>query len=140
MLAIKNIDISQGDRERALKASVRILDEAALDYYSELSKHFGSSAKYQFLADMLPGTEIPDLIDPVPALKGKMGKTVFYSFVIEPEKLLKMAYVAHRAKTTEESMQTYQRMARRSRLNAIAKYIHAKGPFPDQHCAEHQHG
>ncbi len=131
ILALKNIDISENDLERAYKANIRVIDESMVEYYLQLSKHFGRSSKYQFLADMFPGRDIPDLIEPVPAIKGKMGNTDFYSFVMEPEKLLKIAYIAHRAKTNEEDIDAYQRMAKRSRLNEIAEYIHNKqGIFP----------
>lgn len=130
ILATKNIDVNENDFERAEQAEVKILDD--IQYYSDLSTHFGHSSKYQFLADMLPpGAKIPDLIEPVAAIKGRMGKEVFYSFVMEPEKLLKIAYIAHRGKTNEEDIDTYQRMAKKSRLNKIAQYIHdKKGIFP----------
>lgn len=129
ILATKNIDISENDRERAKQARIRILDD--ITYYSELSNHFGKSSKYQFLADMFPGRDIPELIEPIPAVKGTMGDRVFYSFVMEPAKLLKMAYIAHRGKSNEETMKTYQRIAKKSRLKKIAEYIHEKeGIFP----------
>lgn len=131
ILTLKNIDINENDQERAKKSNVYILDENNVDYYCELSKHFGRSAKYQFLGDMFPGREIPDLIEPLPAIKGTMAKETFYSFVIEPEKLLKIGYIAHRAKSNEESITTYQRMAKKSRLKRIAAYIKNKnGIFP----------
>jgi len=129
ILATKNIDISSNDRERAKQARIRIIDD--INYYSQLSNHFGKSSKYQFLADMLPGIDIPDLIEPIPAIKGTMGGRVFYSFVMEPAKLFKIAYIAHRGKSNEETMITYQRMAKKSRLKKIAGYIHEKeGIFP----------
>ena len=60
-----------------------------------------------------------------------MGDKEFYSFVIEPEKLLKLAYIAHRGKRNIESLESYQRMAKKKRLNKIAEYIHEKkGIFP----------
>lgn len=131
ILTLKNIDMSEKDLERAEKANIKVLDGIQVEYYSQLSKHFGRSSKYQFLADVLPGMVIPDLIDPVHAIKGKMGNTTFYSFLMEPEKLLKIAYIAHRGKTTDESMDTYQRMAIKPRLKKIAGYIHdKKGIFP----------
>jgi len=131
IIATKNIDVNTNDLERASKAKIRILTYSDVEYYSSLTTHFGRASKYQFLADMLPGIDIPDLIDPVPAIKGMMGKEVFYSFVIEPEKLLKIAFIAHRAKTNEESLNTYQRMAKKSRLKKISEYIHEKnGIFP----------
>lgn len=129
IIATRNIDVSENDYERAKQANIRIIDD--IDYYYDLSNHFGKASKYQFLADMFSGIDIPDLIEPVSAIKGNMGKKVFYSFVIEPEKLLKIAYIAHRAKTNEEDKETYQRMAKKSRLNKLAEYIHNKeGIFP----------
>jgi DGQHR domain-containing protein len=131
IIATKNIDIGKNDIERANKARMKILTYSDIEYYTALTTHFGKSSKYQFLADMFPGIDIPDLIEPLPAIKGNMGKEVFYSFVIEPEKLLKIAYIAHRAKTNEESIHTYQRMAKKSRLKKISEYIHEKnGIFP----------
>lgn len=129
ILATRNIDISENDRERAEQARVRIIDD--IDYYSELSKHLGTAARYQFLADMFPGGEIPNLMEPVNAMRGCMGGLTFYSFVIEPEELLKISYISHRAKTGEESMKTYQRMAKKSRLKRMADYIRLEnGIFP----------
>jgi DGQHR domain-containing protein len=131
IIATKNIDISDNDLERAKNAGIKILNESKIEYYFELTNHFGNSSKYQFLADMFPGIDIPDLIEPVGAIKGKMGNVDFYSFVMEPEKLLKIAYIAHRANSDEESIKTYQRMAKKSRLKKIAEYIHEKnGIFP----------
>lgn len=131
IIALKNIDISENDKERANSANVKVMDELMIDYYSDLSKHFGRSSKYQFLADVFPGRDIPDLIEPIPAIKGAMGKTDFYSFVIEPEKLLKIAYIAHRGKSNEDALKTYQRMAKKKRLEKIADYIQKKeGIFP----------
>jgi DGQHR domain-containing protein len=121
--------VSDNDRERAKQARVRIIDD--IEYYSELSRHLGKAARYQFLADMFPGMEIPELIEPVNAMMGNMGGSTFYSFVIEPQELLKIAYISHRAKTGEESMKTYQRMVKKSRLKRIAEYIHCQnGIFP----------
>ncbi|MCD4808248.1 MAG: DGQHR domain-containing protein [Methanococcoides sp.] len=131
IVATKNIDVSDNDLERAKNAKIKILNESQIEYYSELTNHFGNASKYQFLADMFPGIDIPDLIEPISAIKGKMGKADFYSFVMEPEKLLKIAYIAHRAKSDDESIKTYQRMAKKSRLKKIAEYIHEKnGIFP----------
>ncbi len=131
LLVLKNIDLNDNDYIRAKKANVMIVDDAMIHYYADLAKHLGPASRYQFLADLYPGMVIPEMIEPVPAIRGKLGGEVFYSFVIEPEKLLKIAYISHRGKTNEESMKTYQRMAKKQRLNAIAKYItEKKGIFP----------
>ncbi len=131
ILALKNIDIRNPDLKRAESANIKVMPYEDIEYYNNLTAHFGPASKYQFLADILPGIDIPGLLDPIPAIKGKMGSTSFYSFIIEPEKLLKISYLAHRAKTTEESMDTYQRMAKKTRLKTIAEYITEKdGIFP----------
>jgi DNA sulfur modification protein DndB len=131
ILATKNIDLNDNDKQRAEKANIFIIDDPLLEYYNEFSKHFGHSAKYQFLSDFLLKREIPNLINSIPAIKGTMGEKEFYSFVIEPEKLLKLAYISHRGKRNIESLDSYQRMAKKKRLNKIAEYIHEKkGIFP----------
>lgn len=131
ILALKNIDFSEADKVRADAAGVIVLNQNLLEYYDEFSRHFGHAAKYQFLSDLLPDRKIPHLFEPIPALKGSMGNTSFYSFVIEPEKLLKFAYIAHRSKTGTGSLESYQRMAQKSRLNEIKRYIHDdNGIFP----------
>ena len=131
LLVLKNIDLNDNDYARAKKANIVVIDDTMIQYYSELAKHLGPASRYQFLADLYPGMEIPEMIEPIPAIRGKFGGVTFYSFVIEPEKLLKIAYISHRGKTNEESMKTYQRMVKRKRLNVIANYITEKrGIFP----------
>lgn len=131
LLVLKNIDLNENDYTRAEKANIMVVDDSLIQYYAELSKHFGHASRYQFFADLYPGMVIPEMIEAVPAIKGKMGGVVFYSFVIEPEKLLKIAYISHRGKSNEESIKTYQRMANKKRLSKIAEYIsEKKGMFP----------
>jgi len=131
LLVLRNIDLNDNDYVRAKKANVMVIDYTMIKYYSELAKHLGPASRYQFLADLYPGMVIPEMIEPIPAIRGKLGREVFYSFMIEPEKLLKIAYISHRGKTNEDSIKTYQRMVKKQRLNAIAKYIREKqGMFP----------
>lgn len=131
ILALKNIDITDPDLQRAKKANIHVLDGKDIDYYNQFTSHFGPCSKYQFLADVLPGKGVPGLFDPIPAIKGSMGGKEFYSFVIEPEKLMQISYIAHRLKTNEETVYTYQRLARKRRLKKIAEYItNQKGIFP----------
>ncbi|NMC60731.1 MAG: DGQHR domain-containing protein, partial [Candidatus Methanofastidiosa archaeon] len=131
ILALENIELNENDAERARLASIKVLDNKQIDYYEALSDHFGPSAKYQFLADLLPGIEIPSLIEPIPAIRGTMGKYTFYSFLMEHEKLLKISYIAHRANKDLDSLHTYQRMAKKQRLKKIDDYIQNQdGIFP----------
>ena len=63
----------------------------------------------------------------VPALRGRFGSRTFYQFAIEPDRLLKLAYVSHRAKIDRESLGTYQRLLRKKRLKDISEYINETG-------------
>ncbi len=131
LLVLKNIDLNDNDYTRAEKANIMVVDDNLIQYYADLSRHFGHASRYQFFSDLYPNMVIPEMIEAVPAIKGKMGGVTFYSFVIEPEILLKIAYISHRAKSNEKSVKTYQRMANKKRLNTIAKYIsEKKGIFP----------
>lgn len=103
-----------------------LLDVADLDYYETLVHHLGPAARYQFLAELVPGRTIPGLEIRVPALQSKMGAHTCYTFSLAPEYLLKIAYVSHRT-PRDSDVATYQRMLARSRLKSIANYIRS-GP------------
>ncbi len=126
----RNIALSENDRKRALEAQVVLFNNEDLSYYEELISHLGPAAKFQFLADLLPGKHVPGLQLRVPAIKTKMGPFNCYSFSVSPEYLLKIAYVSHRSKGKASDVNTYQRMIRKSRLKAIGEYINQDGIFP----------
>lgn len=125
-----NIILSDNDKARAKDASVVIFDEKDLTYYESLVSHLGPAAKYQFLADMIPGKTVPGLTIRLPAVKSKMGGTSCYTFSISPEYLLKISYVSHRSKGKASDVNTYQRMISKSRLSRIKQYISNEGIFP----------
>jgi DGQHR domain-containing protein len=125
-----NATLSDNDRERAAQQQIALFDQDDLSYYETLTHHLGPAARYQFLSDLLPGKQIPGLTIRVPAVRTKMGGYYCYSFAISPEKLLKVAYVSHRAKGKASDLNTYQRMISRSRLRGIAEYISDDGIFP----------
>lgn len=90
------------------------------------------SARYQLLGNLFSGQEIPDIDNAIPAIEGKMGGHTYYSFSIEPEKLLKIGYVLHRNKANEDMMPTYQRIIKKARLKEIHNFIdEEKGFFPN---------
>ena len=125
-----NIVLSENDRLRAKEANVVLLDEHDLYYYETLVSHIGPAARYQFLAELLPGKTVPNLEIRVPAIRAKMGGANCYTFSISPEYLLKIAYVSHRAKGKASDVSTYQRMLSRGRLSKIRQYIDDDGIFP----------
>ncbi|SNS73324.1 DNA sulfur modification protein DndB [Ekhidna lutea] len=108
-------------------------DEEAIQYYDEMFKQIGLAARYQLLGSLFAGQDIPELDNEIPAIRGKMGKHTYYSFSIEPEKLLKIGYVLHRNKANRHMMPTYQRIIKKSRLKAIHEFIDgdSKGYFPN---------
>lgn len=118
-----NARLSANDRERAREQNITLLDGDDLAYYESLTNHLGRAARYQFLADLVPGKRIPGLSIRVPALKAKMGGYVCYTFAAPPDYLLKIAYVSHRARGHTSDVSTYQRMVSKSRLRSIARYI-----------------
>lgn len=130
VMFLQNADLSENDRARANEARVVLLDDDDLTYYEGLVGHLGAAAKYQFLADCLPGKSVEGLQIHVPAVKAKMGGHNCYTFSISPDYLLKISYVSHRAKGKASDVNTYQRMLTKSRLNKIRDYINDDGIFP----------
>jgi len=79
---------------------------------------------------MFGGQKIDSLTRKVLATRGKMGGETFYTFLIPPDELLKIAYVGHKASCDIENLETYQCMLRPRRLKNIAEYINNGGKFP----------
>jgi DNA sulfur modification protein DndB len=125
-----NISLSENDRARAREANVLVFDEHDLTYYENLTSHIGPAAKYQLLAEMLPGKTVPGLAIRIPAIKTRMGGFNCYTFSISPEYLLKISYVSHRSKGKASDVSTYQRMLNKTRLKSIRRYIEDDGIFP----------
>lgn len=125
-----NIILSDNDKSRAREANIVLFDEQDLAYYEALVAHLGAAARFQFLADMLPGKTIPGLEMRLPAIRAKMGGYTCYTFAVSPEYLLKISYVSHRAKGKASDVNTYQRMIQKSRLRMIRHYIDDNGVFP----------
>ncbi len=125
-----NILLNENDRTRAKDQNIIVFDEHDLDYYEKLVTHLGPAARYQFLADMLPGKTVPGLELRLPAIKTKMGGFNCYTFSITPDYLLKISYVSHRSKGRRSDVSTYQRMLSKGRLNKIREYITDSGIFP----------
>ncbi len=122
---------SKPDRSKAASENIHVMTERELDYFSQLAEHLGRATKYQFLAEYLGGQKIPEMRDQkVPAIKGKLGGKVFYSFVSTAEQLLKICFVNHRTLADPLALPTYQRMVKRARLRSIGDYLKSGGFFP----------
>jgi len=106
-------------------------DDSVVEYYSELAKHLGSSSRYQLLGNLFANQEVKNMDDRVPAIQGKMGGHTYYSFSIEPQKLLKIGYVLHRSEANKNMMPTYQRIIKKKRLQEVREFINEGGYFPN---------
>ena len=131
VFATKNYEISEPDKNRMKALEICHFDEYGIKYFAELAKHLGSCARYQLLGTLFAGQKIGKMDNRIPAIEGQMGGYTYYSFSIEPEKLLKLAYVLHRNEANSDMMPTYQRIIKKPRLKEIRKFIDNKGFFPN---------
>ncbi len=132
VLATENIILSDSDLDYAKENNIACINENDLEYYLTLQENIKDSAKYQFLSDIFEEREIPGLSIKIPAIRGTMGGDTFYSFVIEPSKLLPIAYISHRARNNRNDDTTYQRIIKKKRLQQIRDYVeNEKGLFPN---------
>ncbi len=132
ILATENYSISEGDISRLTGIGGLHFDDEAINYYADMYKQLGLASKYQLLGSLFGGQEIPELNNKIPAIRGKMGGHTYFSFSIEPEKLLKIGYVLHRNKANINMMPTYQRIIKKSRLKSVHEFVDTKkGYFPN---------
>lgn len=131
ILATNNFGISSQTAERIDAAGLVHMDEDEIDYYIELADHLGRASRYQLLGSLFAGTKIPNLDPTVVAIEARMGGHKYYSFSIEPERLLKMAFILHRNKANTNLMPTYQRLIKKTRLKSVAAFVDGGGYFPN---------
>lgn len=131
LLATNNYGLTDNTADRIKVADVVHMDEDTVDYYLDLANYLGKAARFQMLGWLCGGERIPGLNTDVPAIEGKMGGHRYYSFMIEPERLLKLAYVLHRHKANSSLMPTYQRLIKKGRLKKVAEFVDNGGFFPN---------
>lgn len=129
--AAHNYIMSPKDIERMQEWDIVFFSDSTIQYYCELVKHLGTCARYQLLGNLLQNTEIKNMQNRIPAIKGKMGGYDYYEFSIEPEKLLKIGYVLHRSEANKNMMPTYQRIIKKKRLKEVQSFINDGGYFPN---------
>lgn len=129
--ATHNYIMSKADLEKLSEWGIIHFSDATIDYYTELAKHLGSCAKYQLLGNLFANQEIRNMDEVIPAIQGKMGGHTYYSFSIEPERLLKIGYILHRNEANKSMMPTYQRLIKKKRLIEVQTFIKHDGYFPN---------
>ncbi len=120
------------DRTRLKEESIHHFTQDDFEYYGDITDHLGSAAKFQFYGKLFEGQKVPELLNRVPAIKGKMSSgDTCYSFSVSPDFLLKIGFILHRTESNRETSQAYQRLVKKPRLKDIAKYIDQGGYFPN---------
>lgn len=131
IFATQNYIVGGMDKKRLAEFDIEHFDEEAIDYYIELAQHLGPISKYQLLGKIFANTKIENMVETVPAIQGVMGGHTYYSFSIEPERLLKIGYVLHRSDANRTMMPTYQRVIKKSRLDSVRDFVDKGGYFPN---------
>lgn len=127
-----NYIVGSADQELMGQLHIPYFNEKSIEYYESLGKTLGRASRYQLLGNLFAGKEIKGMDTSVAAIRGKMGGLEYYSFVIEPAKLLKLAYVLHRnSAQPDELLPTYQRVIKRPRLKEVTKFVNEGGYFPN---------
>lgn len=129
--AVHNYIMSPKDIQRMEEWGIIFFCDSTIDYYCELVRHLGTCARFQLLGNLLANTEIKNMQNKIPAIKGRMGGHEYYEFSIEPEKLLKIGYVLHRSEANKNMMPTYQRIIKKKRLKEVQNFINNGGYFPN---------
>ena len=129
--ATQNFIVSPADQAKMKEWDIIHFSDSVINYYYELVKHLGSCARYQLLGNLFANQEIRNMDDKIPAIQGEMGGHKYYSFSIEPERLLKIGYVLHRNEANKNMMLTYQRLIKKKRLSEVRKFINEGGYFPN---------
>lgn len=126
-----NIIWSEPDVDRAADGGIIIITENELQYFEAFIKHMGPAGKYQILGEFLSGQKVPGLGDiKIPAIRGTIAGESFYSFVVTPRNLLKIAFINHQALNHPDGKPAYQRMLTAPRIRDIGKFIENGGYFP----------
>lgn len=129
--ATHNYILSNADQAKLREWDIIHFSDAVINYYFELVKHLGTCARYQLLGNLFANQEIRNMEDKIPAIQGEMGGHKYYSFSIEPMRLLKIGYVLHRNEANKNMMPTYQRLIKKKRLQEVQKFINTGGYFPN---------
>jgi len=129
-IAVRNVELRQVDRDRAADAGIPLITDADLEYFNKLTAILKSAARYQFLGRYLKGEKVEGLRNRISATRGRVGKTTFYSFLLSPHDLLRISYISHMGKGSNEDLETYQRMVKPTRLKSIGAYLDKGGTFP----------
>lgn len=134
IFATRNYAVGEQDKKRMESFKIQYFDDNTILYYEKLTSYIGTAARYQLLGSLFRGQKIADMDCRVPAIRGSMGSLTYYTFLIEPERLLKLGYVLHRTNANndyDDLMPSYQRLIKKDRLNKVREFVNNGGFFPN---------
>jgi len=131
IFATNNYIVSQPDQLRLEENHILYFSQDDIQYYENLVNLLGPVARYQLFGRIFKGQTILGLNYTTPAIQGNLAGFKTYSFSVEPEVLLKIAFVLHRTDSSMYAFESYQRMVQKSRIREIEKYINEEGFFPN---------
>lgn len=131
ILATNEYSVSENASERIARAEITHFNEADIEYYLSLAQHLGKAARFQLLGRLFAKQKIENLDTRVAAIQGRMGGLRYYTFMIEPARLMKIAYILHRDKSNRGMMPTYQRLIKKNRLQKVTEFVDDGGFFPN---------
>ncbi len=131
IIAIKGFELSPEQEKIVNDNNFTVLTEVDVKYFNELYTNLKSAAYFQFCGKLFEGMTIPKIETKIPAIRGRMGGHRYYAFSIDPQILLRLSFVLHKTKAHEESMPTYQRLVKKSRLISITDFLNNHGFFPN---------
>ncbi|MHC4662050.1 MAG: DGQHR domain-containing protein [Planctomycetota bacterium] len=133
IIATRNIIVDDED-EKLIDKERHIVhwDEYDIMALHELTKLAGEGSKYQLYNRLFYGQKVKNFEIKIPAIKSKMGKITYYLFSMQPEHLLKIAFVNTRAGNCSfiDLEKSYQRMINKGRIKKIRAYVENGGFFP----------
>ncbi len=133
IFATRRLRLVEGgdDLERLKESRSFYYNDSTYLYVNNLIKHYKNAALYQFLGLVFKNEKINDERIEIPAIEGDMGGKKYYMFSIEPDLLLKIGFILHRAKANVSEFPTYQRLLQPARLKGITRFIDDGGYFPN---------
>lgn len=124
LLVAVHHELDPADLEYAENIGLVVWTEEKLAYFEELAESIGPYAKYEIIQGLGIKTSEEKKYHKVFALKinqpDNAGDTEMFVFSLSPENLLKTSVIYRRA---QGNANAYQRMLKRSRLGAIAKFV-----------------
>jgi len=132
ILVTKNIVWNETDEKLANTKDILFWKNDDLESYRILVEQLGYAAKYQMYGLLFPNRKTSEVGEiEIPAMRGGK-KDKYYLFLIQPEKLFKIAYVHRREKgILKEVGKAYQRMVSKQRIEKIGKFIDDGNSFPN---------